>query len=63
MKVELDGQVLEPMYPFDSQFGQILLPGLRFGQSCDLLFDIKGKFTEESDGELKVTVSNMYKGV
>jgi hypothetical protein len=60
MKVEMDGKQIAPMYPYDTENGNILLPGLRFGQSCDLLFDVKDIYTETSD--LKVTVSNMYKG-
>lgn len=48
MSLNIDGQELKPIYPCAFEEDKILLPGLRFGQTCDLLFDVKGKWKEDS---------------
>lgn len=45
MKVKMDGKELQPMHKFDSINGYLSLPGLRYGQSCDILFDLNNKLT------------------
>lgn len=37
-----------------------VLPGLRYGQSCDLIYAVKNKPTDTM--ELKITIQNTYKG-
>lgn len=43
MLVYLDGKAIEPSNECRRENDAILLPGLRYGQTSDVLFDLKGK--------------------
>lgn len=65
MKVEMDGKCLVPNHEFLSikmpqDEEAIELSGLRYGQSADLLFDMKD--TLKKDSKLKITVASIHKG-
>lgn len=61
MYVELDGEIIKPTINWAEDDGKIKLPGLRYGQSADILFDLK-KHKIKKDSKLKVVYSASYKG-
>lgn len=60
LDVELDGEALSPCHEWVADREGIQLPGLRYGQAIDTLYDVKDRLTKES--KLQVTVSAVNKG-
>lgn len=60
LTVNLDGKELLPTSQDLIESTHIKLPGLRYGQTADLLFNVKGML--KGDKKLRVAVSCVHKG-
>jgi hypothetical protein len=57
----LNGEIIKPDFKFVEKDGVLTYPGLRYGQSCDIIFNIKGKKVKD-DTKLKVSLACVHKG-
>ena len=60
-QIELNGEIIKPNFKFGVKDGVLTYPGLRYGQSCDIIFNIKDKKVKD-DTKLKVTIACVHKG-
>lgn len=61
LQVSIDDKVITPCHHWnEGSFGSIKLPSLRYGQSTDILFNLKGLL--KADSKVRVTYSAQHKG-